>query len=60
MPDTPYETTEYKIEPHPPLVSQVCGRCGAQVGSRAQHDAWHADLDENADRLARVSWKTRG
>lgn len=54
------DTEPYKITAHPPLVSQVCQRCGAEVGSRAIHDAWHAEQDEDADRLARVSWKTRG
>lgn len=32
----------YKIHAGPPLLSQVCLRCGAEVGSRAIHDAWHA------------------
>ncbi len=31
----------YKITAGPPLVSQVCLRCGAEVGSRAVHDRWH-------------------
>lgn len=47
----------YTVAPHPPLVSQVCLRCGAQVGSRSIHDAWHEAQDKALDDL---EWRARG
>lgn len=43
----------YKITPHPPSVQQVCQRCGALVGHRVLHDAWHDTLDKDIDRVSR-------